>query len=133
MATMSPSPTTTSDAATAITEMAKIWPSSPPCSRDIAIRSRFAELSMISTESRMISGFRRSITPSAPVANSSPDSTTYHWRSGPCIALLARMRPEHDAADGRDKEDDRRHLEREQVIGQERAAERLGRAEGAAD
>src|SRR5436305_8435144 len=129
-ATIRPRPTTTSEAATAITEIAKIWPPSPPCSRDIAIRSRLAEFSMISTESRMISGFRRSITPSEPIANRSALRTTYHWMSGPCIRAFqrlfhARVRPEHDAADRGDEQDDRRDLEREQVIGQEGTAERL--------
>src|SRR5438105_11127783 len=133
MATISPRPTTTSEAATAITEIANTWPASPPCSRDIAIRSRFAAFSMISTESRMISGFRRIITPSAPVANSNALRITYHWMSGPCIGLQARVGAEHHAADGRDEQDDRRDLEGEQMIGEEGAAELLRRAERAAD
>src|SRR4051812_24210098 len=133
IATIRPRPTTTSDAAIAITEIAKIWPSSRPCSRANAISSRFAAFSMISTESRMISGDRRSITPSAPVANSSPASTTYALMSGPCIRLLARMRAQHDAADGGDEQDDRRHLEREQVVGEEELADVLRRAEAAVD
>jgi hypothetical protein len=78
IATIIPSPTTTSDAATAITEMAKIWPSSRPCSRENAISSRFAELSMISTLRRMISGLRRSITPSAPTEKRIALRITYH-------------------------------------------------------
>src|SRR5205823_9327591 len=103
-ATIRPRPTTTSDAATAMTERAKICPSSRPCRREKAIRSRFAALSMISTESRMISGERRNMTPSAPVAKSSALRTTYHWMSGPCIALLpSRVRAEHHAADGGDQ------------------------------
>ena len=81
---------------------------------------------MISTESRMISGLRRSITPSAPIEKSSPARTTYHRMSGPCIALdPASVRAEHDAADGGDEEHDRRHLERDQLIGEEQAPDRL--------
>src|SRR3954447_15567810 len=133
MATIRPRPTTTSDAATAITEMAKIWPSSPPCSRDIAIRSRFAAFSMISTESRMIRGLRRSITPSAPVEKRIALRITYQLISGPCIGLHARVGAEHDPADGGDEQDDRRDLEGEQVVGQERAPEGRGRAELAVD
>src|SRR3954451_13332651 len=133
-ATIRPRPTTTSDAATAITEMAKTWPSSRPCRRENAISSRFAELSMISTLSRMIRGLRRSSTPSAPVVKRIALRTMYHWMSGPCIALqLACVQAEHDSADGCDEQDDRCHLEREQVVGEEEAADRLGRAETALD
>src|SRR5213076_1453248 len=89
---------------------------------------------MISTESRMISGLRRSITPSAPVAKSSALRITYQLTSGPCIALRrARVRAEDDTADRRDEQHDRRDLEREEVVGEEGAAERLRRAELAAD
>src|SRR5215470_5371432 len=131
---MRPRPTTTSEAATAITEMAKIWPSSRPCRRENAISSRFAAFSMISTLSRMISGLRRSITPRAPVVNRNAERITYHVMSGPCIALQRTgVRPEHDAADGGDEQHDRRHLECEQVVGEEEAADGLGRAEGAVD
>src|SRR5437660_3463143 len=135
-ATISPRPTTTSDAATAMTEIAKICPSSRPCRRENAISSRFAELSMISTLSRMISGLRRRSTPRAPVVKRSALRTTYHWMSGPRIAAafqLSRVRAEHDPAHGGDQEDDRRHLEREQVVGQEEPADRLRRAEAARD
>src|SRR5579872_3323483 len=112
MATISPRPTTTSEAATAITEIANTWPSSRPCRREKAIRSRLPALSMISTESRMISGERRSITPTAPIVKSRAARTTYQEMSGPSIALHgARMGAEHDAADGGDEQHDRRHLE----------------------
>ena len=43
------------------------------------------------------------------------------------------MRAKHDSADGGDEQDDRRDLEREQVVGEEEAADRLGRAEAAPD
>src|SRR5262249_38219311 len=68
-ATISPSPTTTSEAATAITASAKICPSRSAWFRENVINARFAPLSMISIESRTISGLRRSMTPSAPIAN----------------------------------------------------------------
>src|SRR5690242_9937843 len=94
---------------------------------------------MISTDSRMISGERRSSTPSAPVAKSSAARITYALMSGPCIDLggvvdgLACVRPEHDAADRRDEQDDRCHLEGEQVVGEEELADVLRRPEAAAD
>src|SRR5690348_10351738 len=107
--------------------MAKICPSSRPCRREKAIRSRFAELSMISTESRMISGFRRSITPSAPTVKRIALRITYHWMSGPCIALrLPGVGAEDDAADRGHEQDDRGDLEGEQVVGQEQPADPLG-------
>src|SRR5262249_53328331 len=102
---------------------------------------------MISTESRMISGLRRTSTPSAPATNRIPESATYQVTSGPCMLLLAasklalgrvvlelpRVRAEHDAADGGDEQHDRRHLEGDQVVGEEEPPDRLGRAEVAAD
>src|SRR5262249_16889698 len=125
IATIRPSPTTTSDAATAITEIANTWPSSCPCSRENAISSRLDAFSLISIDSRMISGLRRSSTPSAPVVKSSALRITYHWMSGPCIGSVlqreridpARVRAEHDAADRGDEQHDRGHLECEQVVG----------------
>ena len=42
IATIRPRPTTTSEAATAITARAKIWPSCSPCRRENAISARFA-------------------------------------------------------------------------------------------
>src|SRR5919204_2291834 len=133
-ATIMPRPTTTSDAATAITAIANTWPSSWPSRRANAISARFAPLSMISTDSRMISGLRRRKTPSAPVTKSVVARIRYQTTSGPCIvSRRARVRAEHDAADRRDEQHDRRDLEREQVVGQEEAADRRRRAERAAD
>src|SRR5439155_20736589 len=54
--------------------------------------------------------------------------------SGPCIALLPpRVRAEHDAGDRGDKQHDRRHLEREQVVGQEELPDLARRAEAPPD
>src|SRR5205814_768837 len=86
IATISPRPTTTSDAATAMTASAKICPSPPPCWRAKAISARFAPLSMISSESSTISGLRRSSTPSAPVEKRKAATARYHVMSGPFIA-----------------------------------------------
>src|SRR5213076_1524591 len=86
IATIRPRPTTTSEAATAITASAKICPSPFPWYRENAIRARFDPLSMISRESRTISGLRRMSTPSAPVQNRKPETQRYQTTSGPIIA-----------------------------------------------
>src|SRR5262249_12221639 len=92
---------------------------------------RFPALSMISRESRTISGERRSSTPSAPIANSVALTPRYQTMSGPSIVVdpgdASRVVAEDHAADGRGEQHDRRHLEREQVVGQEQAAD-LARA-----
>src|SRR5512133_1915841 len=88
-ATTRPRPTTTSDAATAITASAKICPPPSPRLRAKPIRARFAPLSMISSDSRTISGLRRSSTPSAPVANRKPATHRYQATSGPSSAITA--------------------------------------------
>src|SRR5215204_3417953 len=82
-ATIRPRPTTTSEAATAITASANTCPSNSPWWRENVISARFAPLSMISSERRTISGLRRSITPSAPIANRNAATARYHVRSGP--------------------------------------------------
>src|SRR5215471_8005628 len=89
---------------------------------------------MISTESRMISGLRRTSTPSAPVTNSTPARTRYQPTSGPCIFFQrSGVSAEHDAADGGDEQHDRGDLEREQVVGEEEPADRRRGAERALD
>src|SRR5919201_1729690 len=90
---------------------------------------------MISSESRTISGFRRSRTPSAPVENRKAATQRYQATSGPSIrALFApRVVAEDDAADRGDEEDDRRDLEREQVVGEEEPPDLRGAAERAPD
>src|SRR5205085_8412122 len=108
-ATIRPRPTTTSDAATAITASAKIWPLASPWWREKAIRARLAPLSMISSERSTINRLRRSSTPAAPIANSAAAIARYQAISGPCTSLLgvglaggcrARVGAEDDAADG---------------------------------
>src|SRR2546423_4743957 len=134
MATIRPRPTTTSEAAIAITAIANTWPSSCPNRRANAIRARFDPFNMISTESRMISGLRRTSTPSAPVTKRSAASTRYQPTSGPCIVLQRPgVRAEHDAADGGDEQHDRGDLEGEQVVGEEESTDRGRRAERATD
>src|SRR5947208_13418081 len=96
---------------------------------------------MISSDSRTISGLRRSRTPSAPVPNKKPATARYQATSGPSINPSfcaspwgsARVRAEDDAADGGDQQHDGRDFEREQVVG-EKQSPHLGRAaEGATD
>src|SRR2546421_6032275 len=89
---------------------------------------------MISSESRTISGFRRSSTPSAPVENKNAATARYQATLGPSTwSLATRVFSENDAADRRDEEHDGRDLEREQVIGQEKPADLRRTAEGVAD
>ena len=75
MATINPSPTTASDAATTMTASAKIWPSSFPDWRANAIRARLPAFSMISSASSTISGLRRTSTPNAPIAKRITETT----------------------------------------------------------
>src|SRR4029453_12781849 len=137
-----PRPTTTSEAATAITASAQSSPGSAPPRRANVISARFAPLSMISSESRTISGLRRSRTPSAPVENRKAATTRYQATSGPCTGLLpafheraarVRVRAEDDGADGCDEQHDRRDLERQQVVGQEQPPDLVRRAETGLD
>src|SRR5919197_571171 len=91
---------------------------------------------MISSESRTISGLRRSSSPSAPVANRKPATQRYQAMLGPSIAspgLPACVRAEDDAADRRDQQDDGGDLEREQVIGEEKPSDRGRTAERRTD
>src|SRR5205823_5735245 len=83
IATISPSPTTTSEAATAITVSAKICPSPRPWKRENAISARFAPLSISSSESSTISGLRRISTPSAPVKKRNAATQRYQVTAGP--------------------------------------------------
>src|SRR5207248_5356021 len=144
IATIRPSPTTTSEAATAITASAKIWPLDSPCRRENAIRARFAPKSMSSGESSTISGLRRRRTPRAPVANRNAATARYQAMSGPRTDLsfvdqlagrrrAARVCAEDDRADRRDEQHDRGDLQREQVIGQKHLPDPMRRAEAGVD
>src|SRR5262249_47873944 len=77
MATMIASPTATSAAATAITKKTTACPSAEPSRRPNATNARFAALSMSSMDMKMMSGSRRTITPTAPMVKSTADSPTY--------------------------------------------------------
>ena len=67
----------TSQAATTMTMIAKIWPSALPCMREKAISARFAALSISSRQSRMTSGLRRVSTPAAPIVKISALTARY--------------------------------------------------------
>ena len=60
-------------------------PSPRRCCRENAIRARLPPLSMISSESRTISGERRSSTPSAPIEKRIALTARYQVTSGPSI------------------------------------------------
>ena len=81
MATIRPSPTTTSQAATTMTTSAKTCPSSLPFEREKATSARLPAFSISSRQSRITSGLRRISTPQAPVANSRAESTRYQETS----------------------------------------------------
>src|SRR4029077_1941568 len=88
-ATTRPSPTQTSEAATAITASAKIWPA-PLCQwRESAISARLPALSISSSESSTTSVLRRIRTPSAPIPNRQPASAMYQATLGPSITRPA--------------------------------------------
>src|SRR3954447_9872021 len=91
------------------------------------MNARLQALSMISSESRIVSGLRRISTPNAPVAKRKAATPRYQVISGP------RMAPQHDAAHGGDEQHDRRTLERDQVVGEEQLADVGGAAEGRCD
>src|SRR5581483_7022808 len=89
IATTRPSPTHTSDAATAITVSAKICPAPFPACRANAMRARFPPFSMISSESSTMIGLRRTRTPSAPVPKRNAAIPRYQAIPGPATTLLS--------------------------------------------
>ena len=105
------------------------------CWRANATSARFAALSMISSESSTISGLRRSITPSAPIPKSTAETARYQGTSGPITraSSSAAFVPSTTPPDCGDEQHDRRDLEREQMIGQEEAADLRRAAERARD
>src|SRR5690349_19967491 len=77
MATISPSPTVTSQAATTITISANTCPSSPPHMRENATSARLAALSISSRHSRITSGLRCVSTPAAPMQKMIAETERY--------------------------------------------------------
>ena len=126
-----PRPTTTSDAATAITEMAKIWPSS----RAVQARERDqqqvrgVEHDLDGQEDDQRAAAQHHAERADREEDRAQDDVPLDVRPvhGPPFDVdLARVRAEHDAADRGHEQDDRRHLEREQVVGEEEPADRAG-------
>ena len=81
IATIRPSPTTTSAAATIITISAKIWPSPVPVMRENATSARLPAFSISSRQIRTTSGLRRVSTPAAPMQKISAERTRYQTMS----------------------------------------------------
>ena len=81
IATIRPSPITTSAAATIITISAKIWPSPVPVMRANAASARLPAFSISSRQIRTTSGLRRVSTPAAPMQKISADRTRYQTMS----------------------------------------------------
>ena len=94
MATMMPRPTTTSAAATTITKNTVVC---PPMSLELRLRAatklRLTALSISSTHISMMSGLRRTSTPTVPMPNSTAASTRYHVVVGTAVG-------DHDGASG---------------------------------
>src|SRR4051812_17779180 len=98
------------------------------------MNARLQAFSMISSESRIVSGLRRISTPNAPVANRNAATPRYQLTSGPSIALrLPRVAAEDDAADRGEQQHDRRDLEGDQMVGEEDPADVGGAAERAGE
>src|SRR5205085_11710098 len=88
-ATTRPRPTQTSEAATAITASAKIWPA-PLCQwRESAISARLPPFSISSSERSTTSVLRRIRTPSAPMPNRKAATARYQATFGPSIRSAA--------------------------------------------
>src|SRR6266511_1779484 len=87
---------------------------------------------MISSESRTISGERRRSTPNTPIEKRIALTARYQVTSGPNIEPPRVMADEH-AADCRREQDDRRHLECEQVVGEDQSSDLRRTAERIAD
>ena len=72
---MMPRPTTTSAAATTSTKNTAVCPPMSPSRVDMATKLRLTALSISSMHMNITSGLRRSVTPTAPMPNSTAAST----------------------------------------------------------
>ena len=130
IATISPRPTTTSDAATAITAIANTWPEPSPL---LARERDQGEVAAVEHDlEREQHDQRRAAQQHAERADREedradrevPGDVRPEHRVSRVTVTGCRLRewwPRIDAADRRGEQHDRRHLEREQVIGQEQA------------
>src|SRR6185436_9414927 len=109
-------PTAASAAATVITKKVMIWPSTVPRERPTATNVRFTALSMISIESSTVIRLRRRNTPAVPIEKRMPDSTR-KWLNGTMDSVL--LPRQDDGADHRHEDENRGHLERKCVLGEE--------------
>ena len=130
-ATTRPSPTQTSEAAIAITASAKIWPA-PLCA--VARERDQGEVAGVQHQLEREQHDERVAPDRARRARRSRTGTAasarYQATSGPDIHdRPLRVGAEDHAADRSDEQHDRRDLEREQVVGEEDAADPAGRAE----
>jgi hypothetical protein len=114
-----------------MTASAKIWPSWFPCRRANEIRARFAELSYdLEREQDDQRAAAQEHAGGADREQDRRDDQVPGDVRGPrtrqfLLVFGPRARPEHDATDGGDQQHDRGDLEREQVVGQEQAADLL--------
>src|SRR5262245_26927852 len=120
------SPTATSPAATAIVNTPNTWPVRLLSWRLKAMRFRLAAFMINSIDIRMTMTLRRISTPIMPIENSSR-LMTRTWEGGTGMspsAFLDRTRQD-DGGDHRDQQEQRRDLERQQVVREDRLPHRL--------
>src|SRR2546426_941126 len=128
------SPTATSPAATAIVKTAKTCPRRLLSCRLKAMKLTLAAFIISSIDIRMMMALRRVRTPSIPMEKSSRLKTRT-WLAGTGMSslspsrypdrLLALLARQDDRADHRHQEQDRGHLERQEIVAVERLAEAL--------
>src|SRR5690606_25003823 len=113
-------PTAASAAATAITKNTKTWPSMPTL-REIATNARFTAFSISSMHMNRMIALRRNTTPATPRPNRIALSQS-DW----VIISDPPLGQQHRADDG-DEQQDRRQLERHDVVAEERHCDRADR------
>src|SRR5579862_9910564 len=90
------------------------------------MKLRLTAFSISSIDMKMEMMFLRNKKPAMPSANNTALRIRYQARGGPLILqLLSR---EHDGADDRDENQDGSNFKRQQILGEQRAADVLGGA-----
>src|SRR6478609_5845417 len=116
------SPTAASAAATVMTKNTNTCPAAPyTCAK--ATKERFTALSMSSTHMKMMIALRRVSTPTTPIVN----STALKKSDSASIGFLPAS-AEHDGANHRREQQHARHLERQQILIEQRPGDRRDRA-----
>src|SRR5690349_16740302 len=117
-------PTAASAAATVMTKNTNTCPATPYCWAN-ATNVRFTALSISSTHMNTMMTLRRINTPNTPITNNTAEKNS---ASASIRASLPTLLTQHDGADDRGEEQDARHLERQQILIEERASDRRDHA-----